>query len=608
MNNWEHNGTWCEKVFPDLWQRLIAADNDSSVEVVNSRIGDPSLKVGSIQIHSSYNPAQEAERLAEKSLTNVAGDAVIVLSGFGLGYLAEALRKKFTGQIIVVEPDSVVVKAAFEARSQDYLQSIAPAFGMTMAQTVDVIEQVCGNNAGWKKVKVIQHAPSVKLRPEFYSELIRTINSRRNLSVDKLGILVVTPMYGGSLPVARCCMSAFERMGHRVETLDNEIYDAARQQIENISGNRHHRGQLTGLLTTLMAESITAKAIDRAVDLVFLVAQSPMTPDVIRELRRRKIPTAFWFVEDWRLFTYWQDWAPLYDYFFPIQKGPFLEALARKGVRRAHYLPMAADPDIHRPVILSDNERNEYGSHVSHVGAGYHNRRQVFSGLTDLDFKLWGNGWEESASLAPLLQRNGARLTTEETIKVFNASDININLHSSPYHDGVNPEGDFVNPRTFEVAASGAFQVIDHREYLPELFVEGEEIAVFRHASELRSLIAYYLENPTKKREMALKARRRVLAEHTYEHRLTEALNYIYSYETTPASRHHPDHIDNLLIEAENDDDLADLLTRFKNQGVVTLEDIVSDIQARPGELTRSETIFLLMHEFRRWAHEKELV
>ena len=47
---------------------------------------------------------------------------------------------------------------------------------------------------------------------------------------------------------------------------------------------------------------------------------------------------------------------------------------------------------------------------------------------------------------------------------------INLNLHSAMQGRGVNREGDFVNPRTFEVAATGAFQVVDDL-----LDVEGTE-------------------------------------------------------------------------------------------------------------------------------------
>jgi len=344
MNNRPHNNIWLKNSNPELWGRIISAPDDPRLELFPSKQGEPTLKVGTIQLHSRYDPVREAEQVAGRALDRVPGDAVLVICGLGLGYLAQAVRRRFSGPVVVVEPELAIVRAAVQSRNQEHLRDATLAFGLAADEAVDSIEKTCGGGAGWKRVRVIQHSPSVKLNPDYWTELIRRINARRNAGTKGLGILVVTPMYGGSLPVARYCASAFERLGHRVELLDNQIYDPARRQIEAISSNRQHRGQLTGMLTALMAESITARALDRAVDLVFSVAQSPMTPPVLNELRRHHIPVAFWFVEDWQLFSYWREWAPLFDYFFTIQKGEFHQALDRIGVKRVHYCLLYTSP------------------------------------------------------------------------------------------------------------------------------------------------------------------------------------------------------------------------------------------------------------------------
>jgi spore maturation protein CgeB len=612
MDYWQLNAQWCRTAQPGLWRRLEQETDDSRYVVTPSRSGEPTLRIGTAQLHSSYDPRREASALAEKTLERADSAGVLVVFGLGLGYLTEALLAGFTGRIVAIEPDLGVMRAALRVRDISVMTRVEWAVGLSTEAALEVVDKALGGG-NWQSVKIVPHPPSVNLHPEYFAELARLINARRNALTGKLTILVNTPVYGGSLPVARYCASAFQRLGHRVEVLDNEIYDSARQRIDGLTGNRRHRGQLTGLMTTLMAESLTARALDRAVDLVFCVAQSPISPPVLKELKRHKIPVAFWFVEDWQLFGYWRDWAPLYDYFFTIQKGEFTGALNRLGVKRSRYLPLAADPEVHRPLELTAEERVIFGSAVSHIGAGYRNRQRVFSGLTDLDFKLWGNDWNPDSSLARVLQRGGARLSTEESVKVFNAAQINLNLHSSAFHDGVNPEGDFVNPRTFELAACGAFQLTDHRSLLPELFrADGGaadlEMATFGHESQLRGLIEYYLAHPDERRQIAANARRRTLAEHTYELRMAEALRHIYSYEETPASRLNPNHIDNLLAEAGDDPDLRQLLAGLQDRSVVTLDDIATEIGKKQGELTPTEATFLLMYEFRRWAAEKELL
>jgi len=158
------------------------------------------------------------------------------------------------------------------------------------------------------------------------------------------------------------------------------------------------------------------------------------------------------------------------------------------------------------------------------VGAGYYNRRNFFQGLLDFDLKMWGSDWQGCPALNSVLQRDGARISTEESVKIFNASTINLNLHSSPYHEGVNPHGDYVNPRTFELAACGAFQLVDHRALLPDLFRVGEEVVCFATLAEARQLISYYLTHADERHAIAARARARALKDHTYEQRMQEML------------------------------------------------------------------------------------
>jgi len=601
------NLSWLERKDPALARRLKAPEEDLRIRVAPARSGAPTLAVGETQIHSSYDPVSEAAKMADLALKSAPSGAAVVLLGLGLGHLALALRERWSGPMAVIEADEGIARAAVNNLGIAALGDATILVGDDAPEILAQIRVFAERAGGWDRIHLVEHPPSIRLHLAFYDAVAAGVRGRAASMEGPLGILVVTPMYGGSLPIARYCASAFERLGHRVETLDNSIFDEARRRIEGISRDRRHRGALEQLLTTLMSEMITARALDRAVDLVWLIAQSPMTIPVSQELKKHGVPTAFWFVEEWLLLTYWQEWAPRFDYFFSIQKGPFLKALSERGVKRARHLPLAADPTVHKPVALTDLERAEFSAEVSHVGAGYRNRRHVFSGLAGFDFKLWGSDWEDPGVLAKVLQRSGARISTADAVKIFNATLVNINLHSSQFHDGVNPEGDYLNPRTYEVAAAGAFQLIDHRSDLADQFEPDREIVEFHDAREMGPLIRYYLDHPDERRRIAEAGRARVLRDHTYDMRMAEALGYIFSYETSRAGKRRPNHIDNLIRQAEGRPDLLELLEEMKGAGVVTLDDIVEHIRRREGELTDAETIFLLMFEFRRWAVEKDL-
>ncbi len=413
-----------------------------------------------------------------------------------------------------------------------------------------------------------------------------------------LRIMVVSPVYGGSLPIARYCASALEKIGNTVELMDNSRYVDVLFSIKEITGNKIHYGKLLEIFTTFLSEALMARCGEFRPDFILVLAQAPLTVDCLKRLRQYRIPTAFWFVEDFTFMYYWKKTARFYDYFFTIQKGDFFNELKKMGVKNFHYLPTAACPDIHRPVELSGEEIKFYGSDISFVGAGYYNRRHFFPGLLDLDFKIWGSDWDMHSPLMKCIQKSGERIDTDEVVKIFNAAKININLHSSTYHKGVNPFGDFLNPRTYEIAACGGFQLVDRRSGLEGLFETGEEIIVFDNLDDLRHKIIYYLNNPEERHRIAERARQKALEAHTYESRMEEMLNFAAErgYEP-PVWGDEGEDVERLVEEAGRDTELGSFLSKFSDRGKTTLSDIVEGVKNGEGALSRTETLFLLMNE-----------
>ncbi|EKO37512.1 MAG: hypothetical protein B193_3810 [Solidesulfovibrio magneticus str. Maddingley MBC34] len=79
-----------------------------------------------------------------------------------------------------------------------------------------------------------------------------------------------------------------------------------------------------------------------------------------------------------------------------------------------------------------------------------------------------------------------------------------------------------VNQRVFDVPAAGGFVLTDAREQLAALFTPGRETAVYAEPGEIEALARHYLAHPAERERLSRAARERILAEHTYEHRLKE--------------------------------------------------------------------------------------
>lgn len=105
----------------------------------------------------------------------------------------------------------------------------------------------------------------------------------------------------------------------------------------------------------------------------------------------------------------------------------------------------------------------------------------------------------------------------EELPRFYPLSAINFNATS------VQMKG-AVNQRVFDVPAAGAFVLTDWREQMDELFEPGTEMVSYRHPDEVPELARRYLDHPAERQAVSRAGRRRVLACHTWEHRLQTLL------------------------------------------------------------------------------------
>jgi spore maturation protein CgeB len=419
--------------------------------------------------------------------------------------------------------------------------------------------------------------------------------------MDTLGalrILVVLPLYGGSLPVGRSCARALGELGHTVEVFEAPAFYGTFSALKTLRVTSDRLEYLENSFISVVSQAVAAKAETFGPDLVLALAQAPLTRQVLKRFRRDGIPTAMWFVEDHKLFPYWEVFAPYYDLFAVIQKEPFLGKLAAIGQKNVLYLPLAAEPAVHRPRVLSPVERRRFGAEVSFMGAGYPNRRLAFRELLDFDLGIFGSEWGGDARLASRVRLGGRRVSTEETVAIYSAATVNLNLHSSLSTDDPVPPGDFVNPRTFELAMCGAFQLVDRRSLLPELFGE-DELAQFGDLAELRDGLAFFLAHPEARAGYAARARERALREHTYARRLETLLGFAKA--RLPGWPARPRGEAALVgLPETTREEVEALLARLGLPADVAFEDLIWAVRSRQGELTPLETSLLFLDEWRK--------
>ena len=575
-------------------ERLCGVPVPDHVEVVAGRGGAPTLRVDKVFLHSRYQPAEEAATLVNSA--QLKPNRPVLVIGLGLGYhVRELLAREF--DVAVVEPDAAVARLALEhgCAEEKFLLGVGDADSVAAEEAFAAFAR--------KIPQVIVHPPTARLHPRFVEAVTHAL-SRLALAGQRLGVAVVGPMWGGSLPIAHYIERAFSRLGHRTLYVDNAAAWGLYTEVTQGIKTKVAAAQLGNILTNFLNEWSYARVAEFVPDICLVMAQAPVNTHFPVRLAKEGVVSAFWYVENWRHLPYWQEIARHYDYFFHIQPGQFDEMLRQAGCARSAAVLTGCDPEVHRPVVLTPEEQQEFGCDISFAGAGYYNRLNVLSGLTDYDFKLWGVGWDKRELYAHW-QRQDQRFDEEVYRKIVAGSKVNINLHSSTTQEGVDPGCDANNPRVFEIAACGGFQLCDPCSGLKQLFDLEAELPSYRTLAELRSRIDYFLEHESERREIAQRARARVLKDHTYERRAQQMLDLIldaYGTRIVHKGIRVQRSVKEMMEREDISPELAEFLALMPEDTLFTQENVNEFSENATKDLPYAGQVFRYLREMRSFA------
>ena len=574
-----------------LAKRISELPYPKNVVLVKSKTGHLVPKLDSISLHSSYRPLEEAKRQIDCFVLKP--ETVPVIYGLAFGYHVHELLKRTNREILIVEP---VVEIFRSFLSHIDITEFLPRVRFLIGEPPSKIVCYYGQTP-WS---IFVHRPSYRFSQKYFKQIDKCLTTNQFIDHNQLKVMVINPIYGGSLPTAKYCAAAFKELGHDVCSVNCQDFADSFRAIQGITQIKENSQILSTRFKEMISDVILSKAAEFKPDFILALAQAPLEEATIFRLRTLEVPIAFWFVEDFRTLTYWKDIARKYDYFFTIQKGTFFNELKSKGVQNYYYLPQACSPDVHTPINMATEERNKYLADLSFMGAAYYNRKNIFPRLLDFDFKVWGTGWDFESPIKSRLQNNNERVSTDDSVKIYNSAKINLNLHSSTCHEEINPEGDFVNPRTFEIAACGGFQLVDERSELFNLFDVGHEIVTFRNITELKNIAHYYLKHEKERDIISKKTRDRVLNEHTFKHRMLEMLLFVYHDRLDSLKKRFESRIDDwevLVEEAGGDTELGKYINKFKSKEKMALKLIIKKLKEQEGTLSQNELLLLMVDQ-----------
>ncbi|MDD5382133.1 MAG: glycosyltransferase [Candidatus Margulisbacteria bacterium] len=347
--------------------------------------------------------------------------------------------------------------------------------------------------------------------------------------------------WGSTWPYAfidQYIIRSLKKMGHdvkvydifaRADILKNFILKVAKEQ--NFS-----QDQTLAILDDRASADLPLEVINYEPDLVLHIV-GRLGERCLQALKKLKVKTAIWFLDDPQEILKTSKMGLLYDHVYTVE-SQCVEAHRRAGSKSAEFLPLGCDPEVQRTFPVED----KYQSDICFIGVCFPRRLQFFDELADFlqkySVKIIGGGknigapgdpwlWKKKLKRADVLEKFiiDEIVFPEEAAKYFNGAKINLNIHRAAQDDRFRGAHDImptsVSGRTFEIAGCGAFQLIDDlRQDYKIHFKAGAEIVSFTDQKDFMEKVKHFLSAENERKQIAAAAQHRAYADHTYEQRL----------------------------------------------------------------------------------------
>jgi spore maturation protein CgeB len=338
--------------------------------------------------------------------------------------------------------------------------------------------------------------------------------------ISSLKILFVGPLVEGGTTLQR--MLCLKQMGHYVLGVDT----AAVPLMWVFAFLNRVACRLGYYYDFRRANQLILKEIQIcAFDVIWIEKGLTINPDTLRKIKH-KLPST-------RLISYCIDdmllpanqsrnylcGISLYDVHLTTKTYNVAE-LKALGAADVQFYANAFDTVAYRPIQLSNDEENHWGSDVAFLG-GYESQRcstMLALAKRGLVITVWGPGWEPYVNIHPNLKINAGWVLAADAAKIFSGTKVNLHFLRKVARD-------LQTTRSVEIPACGAFMLAERTVEHLGLFTEGVEAEFFDDLEELMGKIQYYIVNSNHRKAIAAAGYQRcIISGYSYPYRLNQIL------------------------------------------------------------------------------------
>jgi spore maturation protein CgeB len=215
------------------------------------------------------------------------------------------------------------------------------------------------------------------------------------------------------------------------------------------------------------------------------------------------------------------DCLPFYDIFFTT-KSYNVPELKELGCPEVCFVDNAYDPNTHRPVRLTQQQKEQLGGRVGFVGSFEQQRANSMKALAKAGFpiRIYGGNWKRYRGTGmQRLQVEAKSMIGEDYPKAISSFDINLHFLRKANRDQQ-------TTRSIEIPACGKLMIAERTHEHQALFEEDKEAIFFDSDEELIDKVKYFCQHPEEAQIIGLAGRERCIkSEYSNHHRMGHMLS-----------------------------------------------------------------------------------
>ena len=261
--------------------------------------------------------------------------------------------------------------------------------------------------------------------------------------------------------------------------------------------------------TTRVNKNICDTIRSSSFDVVWIEKGNMIWPSTLRKIRKYAAATKLFSCSEDDMYAahghslWYRAGLRNYDIVFTTKTYNLAE-LTLFGARETRLFLDSYDENVHKPMNLTEAERERFSSDVSAIGAFEAERAEslIYLASHGIRVNVWGNDWSDMVNRHPNLVIKNEFLFGDDYSKAICATKINLNFLRKINRDEV-------TSRSVELAACGGFMLGERTRRHLEFFEEGVEAEFFGSNEELLKKVRHYLEKSEEREKIARAGRER---------------------------------------------------------------------------------------------------